>query len=84
MDAIVKWLTDARWDREHDLATKGYPDRPVFSTPVKRGVIKVVVGPLWTTHYHLHKDAISDIDSTKTNDESGVRSAVNELYKECL
>lgn len=81
MDAVVNYLKSERWEPEPELVTKGYPDRPVFSLPARKGVFKVVVGPMWTTYYRLHREAIYDQDSTKTDNLSLVKSRITELVK---
>lgn len=83
MDAVVNMLRNEKWDHETDLIVKGCMGRPVFSKPSRQrgGVYKVVVGPMWTTHYRLVKDVIEDQDSTKTDDIEGVKVALAQLMR---
>lgn len=82
MDNVVKFLTDHDWDREPDLVVKDRMNRPVFSISMQKDdVFKVVVGPLWTTYYRLHRDVITEIDSVKTADLIGVSAAITRFVK---
>lgn len=79
MDRIITLLNKLHWYEEPHLVVKGTIDRPVYSHETKLKTYKVIVGPLWTTHYDIRKDCIGEIDSIKTEDYEGVESKILQL-----
>lgn len=75
MDKIIGILNRLGWSHVNDMVVKDCPDRPVY----QRGEFKCVVGPLWTTHYRLVRDTISEQDSIKTDNVEKVEAKLTEL-----
>lgn len=77
MDLVVKLLKTNAWKEDGVLKGEGaMVDRPVFAFKNAR----VLVGPLWTTHYRkTGDDSTDELNSVKTDDVKVVEKMIQNL-----